>query len=116
MDEACRTVNNKDFEHIFKPSTSQQALNELPVMYQHNKRSVYGVIDRLIINHDNILLIDYKTHQVETDAELETLADTFQNQMQLYRTAVDKLWPGLRRPSKPSSLHLKRSTTGFCCR
>jgi ATP-dependent helicase/nuclease subunit A len=65
-------------------------------MYQHNKRSVYGVIDRLIIYHENILLIDYKTHQVEIDAELETLADTFKNQMQLYRTAVEKLWPGLK--------------------
>lgn len=96
MDEACKTVKNKDFDHIFKPSAYQQALNELPVMYQHNKRPVYGVIDRLIINDDNILLIDYKTHQVEIEAELETLADTFQNQMLLYRTAVEKLWPGLK--------------------
>ncbi len=94
MDEAFKTVNNRDFENIFNPRAYQQALNELPVMYQHNKRSVYGVIDRLIINDDNILLIDYKSHQVETEAELELLADTFQNQMQLYRTGVEKLWPG----------------------
>ena len=96
MDEACKTVDNKDFEHIFKPSAYREALNELPVMYQHNKRSVYGVIDRLVINDDNILLIDYKTHQVEAGAELDTLADTFINQMKLYRTGVEKLWPGLK--------------------
>jgi ATP-dependent helicase/nuclease subunit A len=96
MDEACKTVKNRDFEHVFNPSAYQQALNELPVMHQHNKRSVYGIIDRLIINDDNILLIDYKTHQVENEAELESLAETFQNQMQLYRTGVEKLWPGMK--------------------
>jgi ATP-dependent helicase/nuclease subunit A len=96
LDEACRTVSNRDFEHIFKPSAHREALNELAVMYQHDKRSVYGVIDRLIINNDNILLIDYKTHQVEAGAELETLADTFKHQMKLYRTGVEKLWPGLK--------------------
>jgi ATP-dependent helicase/nuclease subunit A len=96
MDEACKTVNNRNFEYIFDPSAYQQSLNELPVMYQHNKRSVYGIIDRLIINDGNILLIDYKTHQVDNEAELESLAETFQNQMQLYRTGVEKLWPGMK--------------------
>ncbi len=96
MDEACRTVNNMDFEQIFKPSSCRQVLNELPVMYKHNKASVYGVIDRVIINNDDILLIDYKTHQVEDHAELDTLVDTYMNQMKLYRTGVEKLWPGLK--------------------
>jgi len=96
MDEACKTLNNKDFEHIFKPSAYREARNELAIMYQHNKRSVYGLIDRLIINDDNILLIDYKTHQVEVGVELDTLADTFKSQMKLYRAGVEKLWPGLK--------------------
>ena len=95
MNEACMTLNNKEFEHIFKPSAYRQAMNELAIMYQHNNRSVYGLIDRLIINHDDILLIDYKTHQVEAGADLDTLADTFKSQMKLYRAGVEKLWPGL---------------------
>jgi ATP-dependent helicase/nuclease subunit A len=94
MDEACRTVNNREFDLIFKPSACRKALNELPVMYQHNRSSVYGVIDRLIIYDDSILLIDYKTHQVEVGAELDKLADTFKNQIALYCTGVAKLWPG----------------------
>jgi len=96
MDEASRTLNNKDFAHIFKPSACREALNELAIMYQHDKRSVYGLIDRLVINEDQLLLIDYKTHQVEVEAELNTLADTYKTQMKLYRAGVEKLWPGLK--------------------
>jgi len=94
MDEACSTLNNKDFEHIFKPSAYRQALNELPVLYQHNKRSVYGLIDRLVINDDHVLLIDYKTHQVDNESQLDMLAETYRSQMNLYRAGVEQLWPG----------------------
>jgi ATP-dependent helicase/nuclease subunit A len=94
MDEACSTLNNKDFEHIFKPSAYRQALNELPVLYQHNKRTVYGLIDRLIINDDTIQLIDYKTHQLDNETQLDILAETYRSQMNLYRAGVEQLWPG----------------------
>ncbi len=95
IDEACKTLNNRKFEHIFKPTGHREALNELPVMYQHNNRSVYGLIDRVIIYADNILLVDYKTHQPENETQLNTLAETFTIQMNLYRTGVERLWPGL---------------------
>jgi ATP-dependent helicase/nuclease subunit A len=94
MDEACKTFNNKKFEHIFKPPACVKTLNELPVLYQHNNRSVYGLIDRVIFDDDSILLIDYKTHQVENETALDTLVEAFTNQLNLYRTGVEKLWPG----------------------
>jgi ATP-dependent helicase/nuclease subunit A len=96
LDEACRTLNNKKFESIFKPAGYLKVMNELPVLYRDNNQSVYGLIDRLIINDDNILLIDYKTHQVDNEAQLKTLADSFKNQIHLYSHGVEKLWPGLK--------------------
>jgi len=96
LDEACRTLNNKKFQSVFKPVGHIKVMNELPVLYRYNNQSVYGLIDRLIINDDNILLIDYKTHQVENEAQLKTLADSFKNQIHLYTNGVEKLWPGLK--------------------
>jgi ATP-dependent helicase/nuclease subunit A len=63
-------------------------------MYRHDDHPVYGVIDRLVINDDHILLIDYKTHQLENDSQLATLVEAFSQQMQLYRAGIEKLWPG----------------------
>ena len=64
-------------------------------MYRHGGRSVFGIIDRLVITDDAILLIDYKTHQVDDSSRLDQLAASFSEQMRLYRTGVAKLWQGL---------------------
>ncbi|MBT8129733.1 MAG: UvrD-helicase domain-containing protein [Gammaproteobacteria bacterium] len=96
IDEAGNTISNIKFQHIFKPSEYRRAINELPIMYQHNSQPVFGLIDRLVMNDDQILLIDYKTHQVETDLQLESLVDAFSEQLYLYQTGVKKLWPGIR--------------------
>jgi ATP-dependent helicase/nuclease subunit A len=96
MDETCSILNNDQFEDLFKASAYHKALNELPVMYRQNNRPVYGLIDRLVFNDENILLIDYKTHQIKDDMQLEVLRDSFRHQMKLYRTGVEKLWPGVQ--------------------
>ncbi|UCB54975.1 MAG: UvrD-helicase domain-containing protein [Thiotrichales bacterium] len=94
IDEARKTVQNSGFEQIFNPVGYQQTLNELPIMYRHNNQSVYGLIDRVVINDGDILLIDYKTHQLDDQAQLQTLARGYAEQMRYYRTGVDRLWPG----------------------
>ena len=43
-----------------------QARNELPLLYEYDGRSVYGIIDRVVINEHEITLIDYKTHAQAT--------------------------------------------------
>jgi len=94
LDEAARTINNKDFSAIFRPGGSHRTMNELPVMYRQEHRSVFGVIDRLVISDNTILLIDYKTHRVDDSNQLALLADSFREQMRLYRAGAAKLWPG----------------------
>jgi ATP-dependent helicase/nuclease subunit A len=95
LDEATKTVSNSNFSLIFRPAGNHRALNELPVMYRVNDRAVFGVIDRLIIQDDAILLIDYKTHQLDDASRLDSLAASYNEQMLHYRTGVAKLWPGL---------------------
>ena len=96
MDEACRTVNNAKFAAIFRPGGHHRALNELPVNYKLGNRSVYGVIDRLIIQQERILLIDYKTHPAKNDSELSALTEAYRPQLELYSNGVERIWPGLK--------------------
>jgi ATP-dependent helicase/nuclease subunit A len=95
LEEAVRTINNKDFSAVFRPGGSHRTLNELPVMYRQDQRSVFGVIDRLVITDKAILLVDYKTHKVDDSEQLTLLAASFREQMRLYEEGVAKLWPGL---------------------
>lgn len=96
VDEAHNTISNDKFEHLFDPSQFHRAMNELPLMYRDKNHPVYGVIDRLVINDDVILLIDYKTHRLEDDSQLGPLMEGFRPQMKLYKTGAEKLWPGMK--------------------
>ena len=94
LDEACKTLNNRHFADLFQPDCYREAMNELPVLYQYDRQRIHGQIDRLVINDDSILLIDYKTHQIEDLGQLDLLTGMYSEQIRLYRNAVEKLWPG----------------------
>ena len=96
LDEACKTLNDVKFERIFRPTDCQKVLNELPVLYQDDDKTVFGLIDRLIVKDDSITLIDYKTHQVDDEAQLDKLAREFRHQLSLYKTGVSRLWPNTK--------------------
>ena len=91
--EADSILNHRDFALIFKPAADLKAVNEMPLLYRHDNRIVHGQIDRLIIGENQILLIDYKTHQVRNPAELDELATVFGEQMRLYCRGAKQLWP-----------------------
>ncbi len=77
---------------IFQPGTAQ-SYNELPILYQHDEVSVYGLIDRLVVNQTEIVLIDYKTHQLADNDDAPSLAQQFVAQLRHYRDGVALLWP-----------------------
>ncbi|MGB5583159.1 MAG: UvrD-helicase domain-containing protein [Gammaproteobacteria bacterium] len=93
LDEACKTVNDTRFEAIFKPTDYYKVMNELPVLYQDRDQAVFGLIDRLIVKDDYITLIDYKTHRVDDETQLEALTQAYRHQINLYKTGVNRLWP-----------------------
>ena len=94
IQEASDTVQNRAFSQLFDPAGYREARNELPIMYRLDGRSVFGIIDRVVIKAGSILLIDYKTHQVDDIQQLQTLALDYREQMSYYRTGVEQLWPG----------------------
>jgi ATP-dependent helicase/nuclease subunit A len=91
--EALTIRKHPPFAPVFDPAAYRTAYNEVPVQYLEQDNMVHGVIDRLVVNDDDILLIDYKTHRHATPATVEQLADSYVEQMRYYTRAVSRLWP-----------------------
>jgi ATP-dependent helicase/nuclease subunit A len=93
--EALQTCQHPDLGMLFDPQHYLQARNEVPIQYFQGDELVYGIVDRLVLHEDAVLVIDYKTHRRATPDTLAELADAYRGQMQLYREGVARLWPGL---------------------
>ena len=66
----------------------------MPILYRHNGKSVFGIIDRIIVEKNRITIIDYKTHESASAQNIEKLAEKFYMQMRYYGDGASKLWPG----------------------
>ena len=93
--EAIATVQAPQLQWLFDHTRYQQAFNEVPIQYLDGNRMVYGIIDRLVINNGTAWVIDYKTHQRADPDSLPRLAESYREQMRLYASGVQQLWPGL---------------------
>jgi ATP-dependent helicase/nuclease subunit A len=56
---------------------------------------VSGRVDRLAVNGDNVLIVDFKTNRPPPSVE-EDVAPLYATQMALYRAAATKIFPGRR--------------------
>jgi ATP-dependent helicase/nuclease subunit A len=81
------------FAHLFDPSRYDRAWNEVPIQYLLGEHLVYGIIDRLVVTDDNVLLIDFKTHRAASADSVAALATDYREQMRLYTQGVAALWP-----------------------
>ncbi|MDH5485204.1 MAG: UvrD-helicase domain-containing protein [Gammaproteobacteria bacterium] len=93
LDEAQSLIENPQLARVFSLDTNSKIFNECPVHYQKDNQLVYGIIDRLIVGPDEVLIIDYKTHQQANKNTLASLAKNYTQQMQLYAEAIGKAWP-----------------------
>jgi ATP-dependent helicase/nuclease subunit A len=93
--EALLTCRHPDFAMLFDPQHYVRARNEVPLQYLQQGQLVYGIIDRLVICEDALLVIDYKTHRRAAPDTLDELASGYREQMQLYSAGVAQLWPEL---------------------
>ncbi|TCK18906.1 ATP-dependent helicase/nuclease subunit A [Thiogranum longum] len=67
--------------------------NEVPVQYRKDNRTVYGIIDRLLVTDTTVHLIDYKSHRITDMKNPGALVKHYRPQLELYREAVVRLWP-----------------------
>jgi len=92
--EACAVIDDVALRRYFDRSTYREARNEVAILYRQNDREIYGIIDRVIIRDNEIVIVDYKTHRVNP-SEQHALTLHFSQQLRWYAGAVQRLWPGM---------------------
>jgi ATP-dependent helicase/nuclease subunit A len=107
LDEARGIFHDDRFADIFRPVDGSRCYNEMPLLYQYENRAVYGLVDRLVVRPNSILLIDYKTRRSNHKDDLSALALMYQEQMRWYRQGVEKIWPDV--PVKAALLFTSRA-------
>jgi ATP-dependent helicase/nuclease subunit A len=93
--EARNVIDNPQWDFLYDPTQYQKAYNEAPIMYQYNNATVYGFIDRLVVTKEKVLLVDYKTHVLQSAQDKENLVAHYLSQLRLYQQGVAKCWPDL---------------------
>jgi ATP-dependent helicase/nuclease subunit A len=91
--ETERLLSDPDLAWLLKPQAATQAYNEVPIAYRDGARTVYGIVDRLLVSAERVWLIDYKTHRLHSEAQLGKLRERYRPQLDLYREGVQRIWP-----------------------
>jgi len=93
LKEAETCISSDNLKLIFQPQAETRIYNELPIQYKHQQQIVLGVIDRLIVNADEALIIDYKSHIQASADNKSHLLEQYQPQMQLYANGIQQAFP-----------------------
>lgn len=88
--ESRKTIT--DLPEFFDPDNYDESFSELPIIYEHQQKRVFGIIDRVVITADQITLLDYKTHR-GSSSDHTVLAQTFKQQLAYYKQGIEQLWP-----------------------
>jgi ATP-dependent helicase/nuclease subunit A len=89
-------LTDKTLNWLMQPGPAYRVYNEVPVQYRRDERSVFGVIDRLVVGENQAYLVDYKSHRLDAATDLTELREHYRPQLALYREAVQRLWPDRR--------------------
>ena len=94
--EARAVIEEPTFRFLFDAAHYASAHNEASILYRDSERDVYGIIDRLVIARNELVLVDYKTHPQATHTNATELAQAYVRQMRLYGEGARRLWPEKR--------------------
>jgi len=95
LEEARALLARPGLAHLFDPARFEAAWNEVPVACSDTGRTVFGIVDRLVLCGDDVWVIDYKTGEHRGAGDPAWLA-AYAPQLRLYAAAVSRLWPRQR--------------------
>ncbi len=90
-EETLAVLSAPDFASLFGPDS----LAEVPVTGRIDGHVVSGQIDRLVIDGDDVLCVDYKTSR-PVPADAAGVMPAYLRQMALYRAVLLRVFPGNR--------------------
>jgi ATP-dependent helicase/nuclease subunit A len=92
-EEVLRLLTDDTLAWLLQPDAGFRVYKEIPLQYRLQQRTVFGVVDRLIVGTERIHLLDFKSHRLDRPADAARLAAHYRPQMALYGEAVQRLWP-----------------------
>lgn len=89
VSETLQILNDPVFADVF----GQNSMAEVPISGDlGDGRMISGQIDRLIIGHNKILIVDFKTNRPSPQDEYG-IPDAYKNQLKAYKTALSRIFP-----------------------
>jgi len=88
-DETLAVLGHPDFAAIFGPGSQA----EVPLVGLVEGHALSGQIDRLVVEDDRVLVVDFKTLRPPPATEAE-VAPIYLRQLALYRAALSQIYPG----------------------
>ncbi|MCL5030283.1 MAG: UvrD-helicase domain-containing protein, partial [Bacteroidetes bacterium] len=80
--------NSKEYEELSKFKNYK---NEFEIYLKENDYFLYGIIDKLIIENDTAIIVDYKTDTIE-EKVIQGKIENYINQLSFYSYIVSKLF------------------------
>lgn len=87
LSEAASVVSSPELEYLFQDNT----LAEVPVTADLGASRLHGIIDRLVISDDHILIVDFKTNAVVPESPAQ-VPDGLLRQMAAYAHAIQQIY------------------------
>jgi ATP-dependent helicase/nuclease subunit A len=93
LGEVRAVLEDPRFAELFQPGSRA----EVPIVgrleYQGRNLRVSGLVDRLAVTPDAVLIADYKTNR-PAPATIEDVPEAYITQLALYRAVMSQLYPG----------------------
>jgi ATP-dependent helicase/nuclease subunit A len=87
--ETLAVLGHPDFASLFGPSSQA----EVPLVGLIGGYALSGQVDRLVVEDDRVLIVDYKTMRPVPASEAE-VAPLYLRQLAIYREALARIYPG----------------------
>ncbi|UCC12390.1 MAG: UvrD-helicase domain-containing protein [candidate division WOR-3 bacterium] len=79
------TLMDSDLRFIFcKDDRDIDFKNEVPIYFEDKQQDIAGVVDRLLVSRDCVIIVDYKTGEEKPE---------YNTQMRIYKSGVKKIFP-----------------------
>ena len=91
IDEAVKVLQKPDLSFLFGPDTFAE-VSISALLPECDNRLMNGIIDRLIIANDEIIIVDYKTNRHVPSIEDE-VPEGLMRQMGAYASAITQMYP-----------------------
>ena len=91
--EANDLIDSSNFSFLFDETSYDAAYNEVPVQYRQDRHNLHGIVDRLVVNKEQVYVVDYKTAKISGDSLTRENLQSYSTQMSVYYHGVRNLWP-----------------------